>query len=84
MRFLVKKIFFVKKFGTRIEVNDFFENEYCQKRDIDLECENNKKILKLMNYLDESEDFLVNNNKDIISFLKLLTSVKNRYNMLLH
>lgn len=78
-----KKFVYNKETGERVEVDDFYQNDFCQKRDIDLEVENNKKILSLMNYLDNNEKYVKYDN-NITNWLKLLTSVKNRYNMLLH
>lgn len=66
------------------EENDFYSNDFCQKRDFDLQRLTEKQKLKLNAYFNESDNFFQKDNNYITNWLKLYTKIDNKYKIQIH
>lgn len=66
------------------EENDFYSNDFCQKRDFDLQRLTEKQKLKLNAYFNESDNFFQKDNNYITNWLKLFTKIDNKYKIQIH
>lgn len=77
-----KKEIIDKDTGEIKQVNNFFENEFCQKRDVDLSQENFTNLKRLWEFYNKND--MANSNKNITKWLKNLTYNDINYKIRLH
>lgn len=68
--------------GELVQVKNFFENDFCQKRDVDLNCENLNNLQRLWAFYNKNDK--ANSNKNITNSLKLLTYNDINYKIRIH
>lgn len=63
---------------TEIFGKNVFINEYCQKKDFDIQTLSDSQKKKLLAYFNQNDEFFKNDNNSITNWLKLFTNF-NKY-----